>query len=359
MEKATVAASAFCIKIKIMRVLALLSLLLCCGKLQAQQPDSVRHLVDSALRVMEHRALTASKLNWSAIRSEVELQTAFAQTAVEAAPALFWAFDQLQDKHGWITINDSAHHNPYLFREKRTLSDGLRAALRNGPRIYNGTIARKYAYVSIHFFMDQTLDAMNAYAQRIQDSLCKNVTPDTRGVIIDLRINGGGNSFPMYQGIVNVLGNRDFAEGVDGNGRTLERFGIRNNRVVMRGNAGDSMVLHLERMCSDLANLPVAVLISPVSGSAAEQLAIAFTARPRSVLIGERTAGYVTANNGFLLPGTNNGIVLAESLTRNLKGKLFDEDVRPDVEVIGGDDFTNRELDAKIQAAVRWLEQQR
>ncbi|RYZ18624.1 MAG: hypothetical protein EOO16_22010, partial [Chitinophagaceae bacterium] len=177
--------------------------------------------------------------------------------------------------------------------------------------------------------------------------------------IIDLRLNGGGNSFPMYQGIVNVLGNRDFGASVDGRGRVQEYNRIRNNRVVLHGNHGDSILLHLERMCRDLSRLPVAVLISPASGSSAEQLAIAFTSRPRSVLIGERTAGYVTGNNGFELPGAGNGIVVAESLTRNTKGKLFDEDVRPDIEVTGGDDFTDRTKDAKIRAAVKWLEGQR
>ncbi|RYY93395.1 MAG: hypothetical protein EOO11_19795 [Chitinophagaceae bacterium] len=199
---------------------------------------------------------------------------------------------------------------------------------------------------------------MNRYAQQISDSLCKNVGPGTRGLIIDLRLNGGGNSHPMHQGLAAVYGNRSLSEGIDGRGRSTGTFAVRNGRVTVHGNYGDSIVLAAPKGCGDLSGLPVVILLSPVTGSSAEQLAIAFTSRPRTVLIGERTAGYVTSNNGFILPGTDNGIVLAESLTRNVHGKLFADDVRPDIEVIGGDDFMDRAKDKKIQAAVKWLDGQ-
>lgn len=341
-----------------MRLLVVLLLFFGSFRARAQAPDSVRLLVDSTLRVLEHRSLSSHKLNWPVIRDSVAARTAGARTYAEAAPALFWAFDLLQDKHGWISIAGTDHYNNFLYREKRTHSDGLDSALRRGSHLYNGVVAGRYAYISIHFFMGQTEAEMNAYAQAIQDSLCQNVNARTKGVIIDLRLNGGGNSFPMYQGIINVFGNIYLGESVDGNGRVQGRNELRDNRVVLHGNHNDSLVLRLERMCRDLTKLPVAVLISPVSGSSAEQLAIAFTSRPRAVLIGERTAGYVTGNNGFDLPGAGNGIVVAESLTRNAHGKLFEEDVRPDIEVIGGDDFADRSRDAKIRAAVRWLDAQ-
>src|SRR4051812_42832343 len=108
---------------------------------------------------------------------------------------------------------------------------------------------------------------MNAYAQQIQDSLCKNIDAQTKGIVIDLRLNGGGNSFPMYLGIVNVLGNGLFGESVDGSGRVRDQNIIANNQVVLHGNHNDSIVLRLQHMCRDLPNLPVVVLISPASGS--------------------------------------------------------------------------------------------
>ncbi|RYZ22803.1 MAG: hypothetical protein EOO16_07580 [Chitinophagaceae bacterium] len=339
-----------------MRLYSLVFLLLVGGVASAQRPDSVSRLIDSALNVMEHRGLSSHKLNWKKLRSRVDAMSRNARTDRDAMPALFWAFDQLHDKHGWITIADSMHYNAQVKREKRTWSAGLDSALRRGPKLYNGIVAGKYAYISIHFFGRQTEEAMNGFAQQVRDSLCRNVTADTRGIIVDLRLNGGGNSFPMYQGIANVFGDRALTEGVDGRGRTTGVFAIRSGRVTMHGNYGDSLQLRAPRGCGDLSALPVAVLISPVTGSSAEQLAMAFTSRPNSVLIGERTAGYVTANNGFELPGVNNGIVVAEGLTRNVHGKLFREAVYPDIEVIGEDDFVDREHDAKIRAAVKWLE---
>lgn len=73
------------------------------------------------------------------------------------------------------------------------------------------------------------------------------------------------------------------------------------------------------------------------------------------MLIGENTAGYVTGNNGFLLPGKNNGIVIGESYTKDKNGRIYLEDVAPVIKVTGGDDFSNLMNDKKITTAINWL----
>ncbi|RYY92393.1 MAG: hypothetical protein EOO11_21335, partial [Chitinophagaceae bacterium] len=151
-----------------MRIPVILLFLLTSLAARSQQPDSVRALIDSTLNVMEHRALHGAAINWPALRDSVRRKAAGAQSDTAAAPALFWAFDQLQDKHGWITIADSTHYNENIRREKRALNPGLLAALRKGPRLYNGKLEGKYAYINIHYFRDQTEETMNAYAQQIQ-----------------------------------------------------------------------------------------------------------------------------------------------------------------------------------------------
>lgn len=321
----------------------------------AQQPDSVHQLIDSALRVMEHRSINSRSINWPQLRDSVYQLSAGAQTDREAFTALAYAFDRLNDKHGWLTINDSAHFNRKIARAQSPLSEGLKAGLSRGAHLFNGIIDTQYAYLNIPFFMGQDEKSMNAFAQAIQDSLCKNIKPGTKGIIIDLRCNGGGNCYPMYQGLANVYGNRVLTRGVNGRRQQTGSFAINKGTVVLHGNHNDSIVLHLDRTCGDLTQLPVAVLIGPATGSSAEQLAIAFTSRPNTILIGEQTAGYVTANNGFELPGTKNSIVVAEGLSRNAKGQLFAEYVQPEIKVINGDDFFNLERDAKIKAAVQWL----
>jgi len=323
----------------------------------AQRVDSVYRFVDSALNIMQHRSLFKENVKWKEVRDSTHRLAIEAATYGETVPALRYAFNKLGDKHGWLTINDSSYANPN-FKNQTPISQTLKDVLKKGPVLYNGIIAKKYAYISIHFFGGQTLEGMNAFARQIQDSLCKNVTKNTKGIILDLRLNGGGNSFPMYQGISNVLGNGKFTESVNSLGQKEGEFVIRKGVITLPLNNGDTIKLFLEKTCGDLSKMPVAVLIGPVTGSSGEQVAIAFSSRKKSVLIGEPTAGYVTANNGFELPGINNEIVLAESLTRNLKGKTFIENVKPDIEVMGGDNFNNREQDAKIRAAVKWLDRQ-
>ena len=115
------------------------------------------------------------------------------------------------------------------------------------------------------------------------------------------------------------------------------------------------MEICLRRPCGKLQQIPVAVLIGPATGSAGEQLAIILSTRKNTVLVGENTAGYVSGNNGFLLPGTNNGIVIGESYTRDRNGKIYAEDVSPAIKVTGGDDFLNLLNDKKLIAAINWL----
>jgi len=334
----------------------LIFFLLATGGSRAQQADSVRLLIDSALNVMERRAINSHHLNWPVLRDSVFRLAGKARTYREAFPALAYAFDRLEDKHGWLTINDSTHVNRKISRPERPLSTHYKNVFARGPRLYNGVVAGCYAYISIHFFGGQTEAEMNAFAQRIQDSLCRNMTPAIRGLIIDLRLNAGGNGYPMYQGLANVLGDGPLIEGVNGRGQSTGWFAIRRGLVTLHGNYNDSVVLRLERRCGNLSELPVAVLVGPATGSSGEQLAIAFTSRKNTVLIGEHTAGYVTANNGFLLPGADNGIVLAEGRSRNRTGKLFVDDVQPDIIITGGDHFDQREKDAKVRAALRWLD---
>ena len=107
----------------------------------------------------------------------------------------------------------------------------------------------------------------------------------------------------------------------------------------------DPMVISLKRTCGEYQQIPLATIIGPATGSAGEQLTIILSTRKNSILIGENTAGYVTANNGFLLPGKNNGIVIGESYTRDKNGRIYFEDVSPTIKVTGGDDFLHLQND--------------
>lgn len=316
----------------------------------AQKADSVRVFVDSALNIMQNKSLFSKNLNWKKIRDTVSYMTKEATTYEEAAPAIKFAFNLLNDKHGWLVLNDESYTNPFLAHDDSRINEATKKVITK-PAVKCSVIQKKYAYLSIPFFGGQTSKAMNDFAQRIQDSLCTVVSSATKGIIIDLRLNGGGNMYPMVVGISNLLPEGKITESINSSGDVDGEFVLKNHSVTLL----DTIIVRLKRTCKDQQSLPVAVLIGPATGSSGEQLAIILSTRKNTVLIGENTAGYVTANNGFLLPGSNNGIVVGESYTKDKTGKVYLDDVTPGIKVIGGDDFANLLNDKKVMAAINWI----
>lgn len=338
-----------------MRKLAVLILtILLSLSLPAQKPDSVKIFIDSAISIMQHNSIHAGQLNWKQLKDSVERMTIAAKNYRDAVPAIQYAFNRLGDKHGWLVFDNEDYRNPAFPPDTSRISDDIKKVALKGPQIYAAKVRKKYTYLSIPFFGGQTSDGMKKFGQRLQDSLCRFMDKDTKGVIIDLRLNAGGNMFAMLAGINNIFGDGIIGKNVDQNGVVTSATAIKNNGVMVN----DSLFTSIERSCGNFSGLPVVVLLGPVTGSAGECLAIALAIRPKTILIGENTAGYVTANNGWYLPGKNNGIVLAVEYIRDANGKEYKENVKPAIEIIGGDHFFDHEQDEKIKAAIKWLKKQ-
>jgi C-terminal processing protease CtpA/Prc len=287
------------------------------------------------------------------IRDSAHKMSAKATNYAEATPAIQFAFNLLQDKHGWLDLNGVQYFNPFVKRDESRINEQTLKAIVRAP-IKSAVLEKGYAYLAIPFTNGQTKDKMNRFAQQVQDSLCKVVTSTTKGLVIDLRLNGGGNVFPMIIGIINVLGDGNYTESVNSLGEKEGELVIKGQQITLL----DTIVVKLQKSCGDLTRLPVVVLTGPATGSSGEQLAIILSMRKNTILIGENTAGYTTGNNGFLLPGTDNGIVIGESYTRDKAGKIYLGEVSPSIYVIGGDNFIDFTKDIKIQSALKWLKQQ-
>lgn len=331
-------------------VLVFFSVLLTCFAAKAQRPDSVQHFIDSAINIMQQHSMFSSKVNWKKVKDSVDRLAKEAKTYAETAPALHYAFNQLGDKHGYLVIEGKGYSNSTLSTAPSRVNENMKLAASKGARIYKDIVNGNIAYLSIPFFNNQTKAGTNAFAQQLQDSLCSVVSSKTKGIIIDLRLNAGGFTQAMVVGVSNVFGNQSPSgqKSYAGDWK-IENYGIDLN---------DTFRIQLQKTCGDYTKLPVAVLIGPQTASAGEYLALGFTTRRKTILIGEKTAGYTSGNNGFLLPGKSNGIVVAEDYATDKKGKIYTDGIEPQLAVTGGDDFFNRSSDEKIKAAVKWLRKQ-
>jgi len=321
---------------------------------KAQQPDSVKIFVDSALHVMQRNSFFADKVNWKKMQDTVHVLTRNARTFKEAAPGIQYAFNALGDKHGWLAFGEDEYRNPAFKFDTTRIPGNIKQAALKGPRIYAGIVKNEYAYISIPFFGGQTPEQMTAFSQRIQDSLYKIINENTKGIIIDLRLNAGGNMFPMIAGLSSVLGQTEFAIYPTPTNDLFERSLITKEGVSVNGR----LITTLPKTYGDLSAHPVAILLGPVTGSAGECVAASFVGRDKTIFVGEATAGFTTTNSGFLLHGDDYGIVLVTGYLRDRYVNIYEDNVKPDIKITGGDNFFNREHDQKIQAAVKWIEEQ-
>lgn len=96
------------------------------------------------------------------------------------------------------------------------------------------------------------------------------------------------------------------------------------------------------------------MLVSPVTGSAAECFIIAFKGRKNTVLLGAKTAGLVTVNTGIPINDTAfMNLAIGYSADRN--GKVYKDAIEPDISFTATDKFNDIENDEKVKAAIKWL----
>jgi C-terminal processing protease CtpA/Prc len=181
-----------------------------------------------------------------------------------------------------------------------------------------------------------------SYAQDIQNQIKSQDNSNTKGWIIDLRGNGGGNMWPMLAGVGPVLG-----EGIAG--YFIDADEVENSWSYQNGASllNENPVTQLDDFYTLSSENPkVAVLLDDGIASSGEVIAISFIGRENTRSFGSSTCGISTSNARFTLSdGAVFNLTTAVLADRN-KNK-FGNKVEPD------EDLADEDL---IQNAIDWIE---
>jgi C-terminal processing protease CtpA/Prc len=169
------------------------------------------------------------------------------------------------------------------------------------------------------------------------------------GYVVDLRGNGGGNMWPMFAGIGDLLGRAPVISNITRDGNHAMYTSLGNAERLF------GQPLLDWRPLPRLATLPVAVLIDDGVGSSGEAVAIAFHGRARTKFFGQRTYGLTTMNGQFQLADLKLHVTTGKMADRN--GMDFPEGLEPDVQVPSVA-TSGTDEDPAIAAARAWLAQQ-
>lgn len=185
------------------------------------------------------------------------------------------------------------------------------------------------AYISINQFNDSTKPE---FETKVKELLLKQ----PKGLILDLRFNGGG-----YLDIsIDILS--EFLKGkVDAVG-IKRRDESKNETIQVSGEP-------------QLPDVPLVVLINNGSASASEIVAGALKDHKRAFLIGEQSFGKGSVQEVDSLPdGSSLRITIAKWFTPN--GESIDHvGIKPDMEVKMTDEDYTKDLDPQLDAAIKYL----
>ena len=197
--------------------------------------------------------------------------------------------------------------------------------------------------------------AATVVADSLQHAIAVLQSRGACGWLVDLRMNGGGNVWPMLAGIGPLLGDSariwSYAEG------RLEPYGVyvAGASYNLTDSAPPQLITRVTVAPARPVPLtaPIAVTIDEGTGSSAEAILIALKSRPNVRVFGTPSAGASTSNSGFRLPDGAN-MVITTAVFADASGKLYGDRVEPDelvhspimgANVLEGDPVTRRALD--------------
>jgi carboxyl-terminal processing protease len=317
----------------------------------APLPDSVQTFLDKSLTLLETYSLERGAVNWPQLRQMVQQKALGAQSVRELLPIYPFVFEQLKDDHGWLTYQGKTYKWRNTARPAYT-NTAVKAALAKKPGVLVKMLPGNVGYVQLPGInAGGSLQAMRDAAQVVQDSLCRLNLDQAQAWIIDLRLNDGGAMAPMLAGIAPLIGDGYLGGFVDKDGKPDQQWYLRQGNFYM-----DTLqVTTLQNRCpAKRTNKPVAVLLSGLTASSGEIVAISLKGRPATRFFGEPTYGATTANESYRISGSSY-LTIAGMQETDRNKVVYRPNVVPDELVPGGDNFTDLGKDAKVAAALKWL----
>ncbi|MFZ1683826.1 MAG: S41 family peptidase [Candidatus Zixiibacteriota bacterium] len=202
-------------------------------------------------------------------------------------------------------------------------------------------------YIMVPAFNGGNQKLMTSFCDSIQEAFRRLDTMNIKGWIIDLRLNTGGNMEPMLAGLGPIFDSEKLGSVIDVYGKA-ESWYYRNGVYYWEREAltkaTNPVVLKKRR--------PVAVLLSPQTGSSGEAVAISFIGNGKTRSFGEHTWGLTTGNGSFDLPDGAR-MKLASTVMADRNGNRYENGVDPDVKI---DPKSKPGGDAVLWGAEEWIE---
>lgn len=319
--------------------------------------DSITIVYDSLFHQLETRYIFRDKVDWKGLKpyfktkalTSKSLKQAFDSTMVNLFDTIQGAHLNIFSKQGWYK---SSLGRP-LGQEDFSIEFLQKYAKK--PGFETKILDEKYGYAFIPgMLLDVSQDSINRKTQQMYDAIAKIArNKEVKGWIIDLRMNVGGNVFPMLASLHYFLGNNTVYTVLSTQGDIMQLHTLKDGGFyeenILRAKANPTINPNLK--------IPVVFITGLMTGSAGELIPVSFRGRDNVTTVGETTYGLLSGNDLTKLP-FDIKITLTTGYLCDRKGK-YTETITPDRHISKEDNYTDLLKDKNIIEAIKFIEAKR
>ena len=310
------------------------------------QKQELISVIDTTLQIMRANSVNKSTVDWNLLRKKALAKARDAENGYQLGDVFRMILKETNDFHGSVFVGDSTFK---WIRKERSISDSIKKEWKKGIYLQSKVLDGNVGYLRVPYMSFGNRADLDKKAQTLNDTLCSLLSRNVKGIVLDLRLNGGGAMYPMMLGLKQILGDGQIGSFTSSGS---ERWLLKNNCFYL----DTTLLTCITPKCNISANtIPVAVLIGTATGSSGEFLAISFKGRSNTIFLGEKTAGYVTATKGFKI---NDAVYLliSTSYGKDRKGRVYSEALSPDILSNDEDSFNDIDHDKKVVRASQWIQ---
>lgn len=307
--------------------------------------------VDSFYVFLKYNSILRGRVEWEEVDERFYRDIQQAETLDDTMQCFVSVLESLGDVHSQIYLNNRYFGHYPAFDEAtlewlRPLND---RAIAQTNKIRAEVLEKNIAYLLVPGFQAYDGEQVNRVAKELRREVNRLVKKKrVKSFIIDLRLNGGGNIYPMLTGLAPLLGDKTIGYETDIEGQVVRKWEIQEGNFVIGGYQTTDVK---GKFKTSLQRIPVAVLTGPVTKSSGSMVAIAFKGRPNTIFIGEPTAEGYTTSNGYFQFAPNLYLNFATTFVADRNMNIYQDAVHPDIQASRGDHFDDLMKDRKVGIA--------
>lgn len=310
--------------------------------------ETVRSFVDSSIDLIRSNAVDNSNIKlieWTLNSKAQDLNS-----VSDLAPLYTEVFQMLNDHHGGLKYKGKTFG---WNKSPGSTNSYLKDKLKTEKHVVSKVIDNTTAYIRIPGNNDFAFKKVDSIANDITYHINTVNSAKIKAWIIDLRVNTGGNMYPILLGLKEFIGSDNIVFGGFRNskGESSGKWEIKDGKMMIDG---IELVRQVPLKLPVRKDIPIVVLTSCYTASAGEMTAISLIGRKNTYFVGEPTADYTTAVQGFMI-NKDAGLNLSTDYVVDRNSKIHTSSIQPDVEVFQGDNFDDLKRDKKIIKAEEML----